>query len=212
MRLYLVDEVKRTLFSMLTKAADYLNTKISFDRYPYILKLYYLLYKNFLLPIPEMVETADHIKMYINPQDRCLSYSLLFKGIYEEVQTKLFTRVVKKGDIVIDIGANIGYYSLLASKLVGEEGKVYAFEPEPKNFGLLKRNIELNGARNIIPVQAIVADRAGRGKLFLCNHNPGGHSTVIKSKQFIEVESVRLNDFLFDKRCDVVKMDIEGGR
>ena len=67
--------------------------------------------------------------------------------------TALVKRIVRNGDIVVDIGAHIGYYTLIFARLVGPKGKVFAFEPEPNNFNLLIKNIKINGYKNIIPVQ-----------------------------------------------------------
>jgi len=77
---------------------------------------------------------------------------LEIKGSYEEETTKLFTEILKEGMTVLDIGANIGYFSLIASRLVGDKGKVFAFEPYHETFSLLQKNIEANGFNNVIPV------------------------------------------------------------
>ncbi len=68
--------------------------------------------------------------------------------------TQLFKKVINEGDVVVDLGANIGYFSLLAAQLVGARGKVYSFEPEPKNYHYLQRNI-----RFIILVLFIIIGR-----------------------------------------------------
>ena len=124
----------------------------------------------------------------------------------------------------MDLGANIGYFSLLAAKLVGEKGKVFAFEPEPKNFYYLQKNIEVNNYKNIYPFQKAVSDKNGTTKLFICGYDSGHHTinqydrvaayshgrpTEIKP---IEIETVALDNFLSDKtdQVDVIKMDIEG--
>ena len=77
-------------------------------------------------------------KMYVNPDGLPQHFTSLFKqyiitGIWEELTTALLIETIKEGDIVVDIGANIGYFTLLAARLVGENGRVYAFEPEPLN-------------------------------------------------------------------------------
>lgn len=82
-------------------------------------------------------------KMFLDCKDS-LNLSIN-NGIYEEFETNIVKEEIKKGDIVLEIGANIGYYTLIFAKLVGEKGKVFAFEPDPTNFALLKKNIEING-------------------------------------------------------------------
>jgi len=133
---------------------------------------------------------------------------------WEKLVTLLFRKVVRESDIVVDLGANIGYFTLLAARLVGERGKVYAFEPEPINYGLLIKNIEINGYDNIIPVRKAVSNTSGAVKFFLDRGDTGGHTIYRPEdrKEFIQIESVTLDDFFKDKspHIDVIKMDIEG--
>mgnify|MGYP000318300651 CR=1 FL=1 len=205
-------KIKYSLFITLTKVADYLNSKFDFSKLPYALELYNFIHKRMRIEMPEIVDTIHGFKMYLNPDDRTVSTSLALYGTYEQGITELFKKVVKKRDIVVDIGANIGYYTLLASKLVGENGKVYAFEPETENYRLLLKNIEINNAKNVIPLQKAVSNKRGTIKLYLHKHNPGAHSIVSKSKEFIEVESITLDEFFgMNSKVDVVKIDIEGG-
>lgn len=70
-------------------------------------------------------------------------------GIYEYEKRVLFEKLVKRGDIVFDIGAHVGFYTLLASELVGKNGKVLAFEPLPRNLSYLKRHLKLNNCQNV---------------------------------------------------------------
>ncbi len=87
--------------------------------------------------------------------------SSFFFGTYEPAQTALFCKVVKPGDVVYDVGAHFGYYTLLASKLVGTEGRVLAFEPSPPNLARLYRHIELNRCSNVQVLELAVSDREG---------------------------------------------------
>jgi len=144
-------------------------------------------------------------------------YIDLLKGQgYEKGTTRVFTELVKEGMNVVDIGANVGYYTLLAARRVGPSGKVYAFEPEPQNFKLLIENIQLNGYENVVAVQKAVSNRAGTASLFLGLRGSGSHSLLSSrdyGKETIAIETVTLDEF-FEKEgspaIQVIKMDIEG--
>ena len=82
-------------------------------------------------------------------------------GRYEPETTRLFKETVKPGMVVVDIGAHVGYYTLLAAKQVGPDGKVYAFEPEPGNHALLLKNIGMNGYDNVVATPTTVAPLVG---------------------------------------------------
>lgn len=144
--------------------------------------------------------------------------------VHEEATTALFRSVAKPGNVVLDLGANIGYFALLAAKLVGPGGRVFAFEPEPRNFGYLTKNIELNGYRNIQAFQKAVSDKNGSTDLYVCSYDSGHHTIHqyegieayrrgrASEKQAVRIETVALDDFLKDKTdcVDVIKMDVEG--
>jgi len=158
----------------------------------------------------EFVEVNGH-KMYLDNLD---SLRLFSEGVFEEYETEIVKKIIKEGDVVVDIGANIGYYTLLFAKLVGKSGKVFAFEPEPTNFNLLKKNCEVNGYKNIQLIKKAVSDNTEKTKLFLNEFNKGahtlGHSTEFK--EFIEIESIKLDDYFenFKGEINFMKMDIEG--
>ena len=98
-------------------------------------------------------------QMFLDSND---SLRLSINRVYEPSETKTIKTHVKKGDVVLDIGANIGYYTLIFAELVGEKGKVYAFEPDPTNFDLLRKNVEINGYRNITLIQKAVSNKNGK--------------------------------------------------
>jgi len=93
---------------------------------------------------PKIVNVLGH-KMYLDDLD---TLHLAINGIWEPLETNLIKNKIKEGDIVLNIGANIGYYTLLIARLVGSNGKVFAFEPDLNNFKILKKNIEINNYKN----------------------------------------------------------------
>jgi FkbM family methyltransferase len=153
-------------------------------------------------------------KMYVNARDKVITPILLNKGVWEEDETKLFKRVIEKGMTVVDLGANIGWYTLIAAKLVGRKGKVYAFEPDPNNCTLLRKNVQTNGYQNVTVEQKAVLDRCGPVKLFLSCDNLGDHRIYdsCDGRRCITTEGIILDDYFKDKyeKIDVIKIDIQG--
>lgn len=119
---------------------------------------------------------------------------------------------IKKDNIVIDVGANIGLYTLLFSRLVGERGQVFAFEPEPKNFNILKKNIEENNIKNVILEQKAVGDTKTTLKMKLSSYI-GEHRICNSNEETdVTVDSIKLDDYFidFNKKIDFIKLDAEG--
>lgn len=161
---------------------------------------------------PETFYLVDGHKMFLDSKD---SLHLSINGIYEPFETELVKKEIKKGDVVLDIGANIGYYTLIFAKLVGENGKVFAFEPDPTNFSLLKKNVEINGYGNrVVLVQKAVSNKTEKIKLYLCEDNKGDHRIYDShdGRQSIEIEAIRLDDYFknYNGTIDFIKMDIQG--
>jgi FkbM family methyltransferase len=152
-------------------------------------------------------------KMFLDPGD---SLNLSINGVYGELDTKIIREEIHEGDIVIDVGANIGYYTLIFAQLVGKSGKVIAFEPEPKNFEILKKNVEINNYNNVILEPKIVSEKCGKMKLYVSDSDIVAHriQKMDTLKNFVEVESVTLDDYLkklnLDKKVNFIKIDVEG--
>jgi FkbM family methyltransferase len=100
------------------------------------------------------------------------------------------------------------------ARQVGESGRVFAFEPDPVNFSLLKRNVQRNGYRNVELIQKAVAAQAGTLRLYLSDTNRGDHRVYNSDdgRPSIAIEAVNLDDFFknHDRRIDLIKMDIQG--
>jgi len=131
---------------------------------------------------------------------------------HEPYETEVIKKIILKGDIVLDIGAHIGYFTLIFAGLVGENGQVFAFEPHPENFVLLKKNIEANGYKNVDFGKKAVLDKNGKAKLFWASSS--GDYSLIKNRgeNFIETETITLDDYFkdFKNKIDFVKIDVEG--
>jgi FkbM family methyltransferase len=153
--------------------------------------------------------------LYLDPLDRGVAWPLLSKGIYEPFETAVIARLLKKGMFFADVGANIGYYTLLASRIAGADGLVAAFEPEPANFALLEKNIRSNGLTNVRAFQKAAGDRRGNIPLYLSSDNFGDHRVYDSEngRKNIMVEICRLDDFVpqfTDRAPDLVKIDVQG--
>lgn len=169
---------------------------------------------NFLLRIlkPKSV-IVDGNRMILDEGD---SMRLSILGIYEPLAVKHFQERIKPGDIVLDIGAHIGYYTLMAAKRVGNSGKVYAFEPNMDNSALLTKNLKLNKYKNVVLINKAIAQSSKKAKLFLSRVSTGMHSLIDidnDSENTTLIDTVSLDKF-FGKNpppISVIKMDIEGG-
>jgi FkbM family methyltransferase len=132
---------------------------------------------------------------------------------FERLETEIVNKEIKKGDVVIDIGANIGYYTLIFANLVGKEGKVFAFEPSPDNFALLQKNIEINGYQNAKLEQMAVSNKSGKTKLYLTS-NPADNRIydLYDNSNSVEVVTIRMDDYFsnYNGKIDFIKMDIQG--
>ncbi len=142
-----------------------------------------------------------------------LAGGIMFGSGYEIQTTKLFKVLVKEGMTVVDVGAHVGYYTVLASKLVGDKGKVIAFEPEPKNFENLANNVVINEVTNVTALRKAVGQEEKRAKLFVSDKASGECSLVYvanRPNKTIDVDVVALDNCLGEK-IDVIKIDVDGG-
>ena len=150
---------------------------------------------------PESV-VIDGLTFYLDPFDSlALSYIP-----YELEITALIQKYVTSESVAVDIGANIGYHALTAAKIAKQ---VVAFEPEPTNYQLLKKNIEANRFSNVTAVQKGLADRDCELTLHLTPDSAGGHSIIDKGIG-IPITLTTLDEFMGGHRVDFIKMDIEG--
>ncbi len=161
--------------------------------------------------LKEEYAIVDGHKMFLGKNDSLL---LSINKIYELNETNFIKDSINKGDIVIDIGANIGYFTLLFARLVGDTGKVYSFEPDPRNCLLLEKNVQINNYSNVLLEKKAVSDKSEKSQLYMTEFTPGssmhkGNSALIDE---IDVDVVTLDDYFKTNsiRPDFIKIDIEG--
>ncbi len=173
-----------------------------------------------ILPDPKSVgkhvlKTIHGVQMIIDPSiDSGVELSLFETGTYEKGTIQLLEKYLQKGSAFLDIGANIGLMSVIASKQVGTNGIVYAVEANPKTVPILQANIDLNNCKNVEVIPIALSDTSGTAVLFEnWEVNRGGASLISQSKEErgLEVKMERLDD-LFDENTPVqlVKIDVEG--
>lgn len=133
-------------------------------------------------------------------------------GSYEYAKQKAFADVLRRGDVVYDLGANVGFYSLLASVLVGPEGKVFSFEPAPENLQFLRKHLELNKVTNCSVLDVAVNASNGTAN-FEPGPNPSMGRLARESGIGVSVRTVALDSLVASGELpppNVVKCDIEG--
>lgn len=172
-----------------------------------------------LLPTPEkagkhILKTIHGFRLLIDPSvDRGVELALFTNGTYEEGTVDQLKKLLQPGNTFLDIGANIGWMSLVGSAAVGADGKVIAIEANPNTLPILQHNLALNNATNVEVLGIAVSDQAGEALLFEnWNVNRGGASLLSQDgENGIEVK-VETLDRLFapETPLHVVKIDVEG--
>jgi FkbM family methyltransferase len=147
--------------------------------------------------------------------DRFISRRLLEEGSWEPYETSLLLSILQPGGVFVDVGANLGYYPVVAAQRVGASGAVFAFEPDPANFRLLQENLRLNHCQAVVSAfQAGLAEQAGRARLYLSEDNAGDHQIfqAEPGRRSVAVELYRGSDFLRPRlrRMDLLKVDVQG--
>jgi FkbM family methyltransferase len=172
----------------------------------------------------EHLAKSNSLKAYLpngcsiscNLQDHVQRHVYFF-GAYEPIEAYLFTSLLREGMTVIDAGANIGQYSILASTIVGENGRVHSFEPVPSTFEQLQINISNNKLINLSLNQSALYSENGTITLSLSEEmlkNIGSYSVgATNLKTAVKASTIRLDDYIHAQnipRVDLIKIDIEG--
>ena len=161
-----------------------------------------------------LITRLPYSKFYFRPL--FLNEIYIAFGVWESFINNIFTP--NKGDVVLDVGAHIGYYSLKAAKAVGTEGIVISVEPDPRNFKILEKNININNLKkNVKLINCALSSHSGYAKFHL-NKDPAYSELINKSQLsygYYKKIKIKTMDELCEqmgiRKLDWVKIDVEGG-
>ena len=163
--------------------------------------------------------TYHDARVFLNPNDPVVSGALTFR-VYEKKEIEFLRARCIPGMIFFDVGANVGLYTALSSRLVGDEGHVYSFEPDPGSFAYLEKTANSNFPDRITLKQAGLADQPGELTLYISPDNRGDNRLykpandtkvlpvrveVLRFDDWVESNGINLND-----RSVFIKMDVQG--
>jgi FkbM family methyltransferase len=166
-----------------------------------------------LLDTPFAFRFRKGTKIFIDVKD-FIQVNIFFHKYYEKPESLVWLEFCNSADVIFDVGANVGYYSLLAAS--DPLKQVFSFEPVSFTFEKLRRNIALNKFRNVTAVRSVVSNRAEAIKIYFRDSLNMGMSSVVPSQEntaFEEVQGITLDEFVRQKeikRVDLVKIDVEG--
>ena len=201
---------KKIFEKMYKKAGKRLAGRGVLSKYPFLRPV-----RNFVVSqIKSDIVLVDNHKMYLDTND---SLGLSVHGVYEPLETEVVKKIIKNGSIVLDVGANIGYYTLIFAKLVGNKGEVFAFEPELENFKILEKNVLMNNYTNVILKNVALSDSNGKTRLYLSEERSGMHRIYPShfcGEQYLEVNMISLDNYfknkILEKEISFIKIDVEG--
>jgi FkbM family methyltransferase len=157
---------------------------------------------------------AQGFRFRVDTRDLYIAPWLAANGVWEPHVTALLQRLLAPGMTFVDVGANIGYHTVLASARVGPGGRVVAFEPDPHNATLLEANVALNGCANVTVERKALSDEAGTATLYLAPDNQMDHRIWDDEgrRPAGAIEKIRLDAYVGQRglTMDVLKVDTQG--
>jgi FkbM family methyltransferase len=150
-------------------------------------------------------------KLLVHTKDITMVPALINQN-FEEYEIKLFKKLLKKDMTVLDIGANIGIYSVFASSIIGDGGKIFAFEPVPENYKMLVHNLSINKISNVLTFNNAIGAKSGSVEISIVKDSLATHYIGKKSSNSITVDVINVDSFVKKNKIkvDFIKMDIEG--
>ncbi len=159
-------------------------------------------------PVRRTARTKDGALMNLDTSD-FIQRTIFLTGDWDSAVGDVLRKRLKPGMTFVDAGANVGFFSLLAAKLVGPQGKVISFEPNPSAFDALRANVALNGFTWIDPHRKGLFDHDGMGEIFIPEANCGAATMRPGGQNGVTVPLVRMDEVVSEK-VDLLKIDIEG--
>jgi FkbM family methyltransferase len=166
---------------------------------------------------PMATVRVEGLRMHVDLRDQSIAVGMYIYRAYEPLETGFIRKTLRPGDIFVDIGANIGYYSVRGAKLVGSSGRVIAVEPDLYNSELLRRNATANGVAGIVRhVRVALGAEKSVGRLYRSPVNFGDHRVYDSDTQTRETVEICIEPLdevvggLGLSRIDLVKMDVQG--
>lgn len=165
-------------------------------------------------PRSDIAAQVLDFKMMLNPNDNVESQLLFCPHLYDWREIAFLREQLRQGDTFLDAGANVGFYSLIVSNLVGAKGTVLSVEADPDNASRLRTNLQLSGIKNVQVVNTGLSNASETLRLGLnTSGNRGGHSFLYDGPDAVDVECKPLCEVLASKgihKIDGAKFDIEG--
>lgn len=173
-------------------------------------------FKKYILKLKKIQTKVYSYKMVIPVQDEGIGKVLYTRGNRELDHKYIMEKEIKEGDVILDLGANIGYYVLMECMLLKTKGKIYAIEPDVRNISYLKENLLLNKEYSSIDIEIIegaISNFDGIAKFYLADRTNLNTFNISNSSKFkaVDVKVYDFKKFVIDKGgIDLVRMDIEG--
>jgi FkbM family methyltransferase len=170
-----------------------------------------------------LLKTANGFKLYVDSRDISIAPHLILDGVWEEWTEAVLRQLVGPGMTVVEVGANVGYFTLVMARAVGSTGRVISFECDPELAALARDNVEINGLHRVARIEErALGERDGRVTFYRTDRHRGGGSLIEGLEQIphnatdqrsaIEVEMTTLDAWTKDAGTppDLLKLDAEG--
>ena len=174
-----------------------------------------------LLSRKEKVWNILSFKMYLSAEKagldlrgKSIHKQLILDGIRERKSTRIMEQFIRPDDVILELGANIGYYVLIESTVLSDKGYIYAVEPAPENVRLLEKNVTLNRINNVEICNMAMSNKKGTAKLYMgkaCNLHSLINSSNASDAEYVEVETDTVDNFIKGRKpVTFLRMDVEG--